>query len=108
MQKSILCEIVILLVSRTYLIKKLWDQLHETKKEVEQANRRVEEAETTINKMEDHMQLAKTKLGAVRDAKDKTIHALDQQLEEIWGEEGRGRKGQRVRDVYSYAGGVLC
>ena len=44
--------------------KKLWNQLQATEKGMEWANQRVEEAEAKVKKMEDRMQLAKTKLGA--------------------------------------------
>ena len=53
----------------------LWDQLHATE-EVEWANQRAKEVRDKVNKMEDRMQLAKTKVGALQDPK----HALEQQL----------------------------
>ena len=64
------------------LDKKLWDQLQAKEKEAQHTNRQAKEVEAKVKKMENRMQLAKTKLGAFLDAKDKRIHALKQQLQQ--------------------------
>ena len=49
-------------------------QLWPSEKEVEQANQRVEEVEAKVMKMEDCLEVAKTKIGAYLEAKDNAIH----------------------------------
>ena len=57
--------------------KQLWDQLQATKMEVEWSNQRAEVAEEK-GKVEERLQLAKTKPGGLLDAKDEAIHNLKQ------------------------------
>ena len=61
--------------------KQLWDRLQATKKEVKPANRRVEKAEINVQERKDCLQIAKTKLGALFDAKDKEINLLRERFE---------------------------
>ena len=57
-------------------------QLWPSEKEVEQANQRVEEVEAKVMKMEDCLEVAKTKIGAYLEAKDNAIHLeLKQQVQ---------------------------
>ena len=85
------------------LDRQLWDQLRATKKKVKHANQRAEKAKANVKKMEDRIQLEKTKLGVLLDAKDETTSGMID-----GGDEAREGKGRGVGAVCSCSGGILC
>ena len=63
--------------------KYLWDKLRDIEKELERDNQQAEETEAKVMKMDSELlELAKTKIGALLDAKGDAIEELKQQVEQ--------------------------
>ena len=60
--------------------KHLWDQLWALQKEVKHANQKAVEAVDKVKKMEECLELAKTKIGALLDAKENATQESQQQV----------------------------
>ena len=90
------------------LDKKLWDQFKAIEKEVERANQKAEEVEAKVKKMEGRMQLEKTKLGALLNAKYENIHAPNNNYNNSGRRRSRRRKrSKNWRCMFRYKGNIM-
>ena len=56
--------------------------MHKTEKKLEEANDKATKAEENVKKMEDRIELTKTKIGALLEHNDNAIQELKKMLEE--------------------------